>query len=317
MAACGVTLHALCPIFTDASAGKFWFGIAHSLVGVVLVLLGGFRLFERIMGLCIALMFTTAVVTAIRIAPDWGAVAAGLVVPRIADAGGQGITWTIALMGGVGGTLTVLCYGYWIRESGREGPEAIRLTRIDLATAYTMTAIFGLAMVIIGSSISIEGRGANLIVALGDSLEGSLGKGARWMFLLGAWGAVFSSLLGVWQSVPYVFAEFCRTVRTDDADKKTQQDLADTTVYRLYLLGMATIPILALRYGFRDLQKYYAVIGAFFMPCLAITLIVLNGRRDWIGADHRNRPVTTLFLLAILVFFAATGIMKVRQVFGW
>jgi hypothetical protein len=28
------------------------------------------------------------------------------------------------------------------------------------------------------------------------------------VFLLGFWGAVFSSVLGVWQSAPYLFADF-------------------------------------------------------------------------------------------------------------
>ena len=43
---------------------------------------------------------------------------AGLVVPAIPDLNGEGLSWTIALMGGIGGTVTVLCYGYWITEKG-------------------------------------------------------------------------------------------------------------------------------------------------------------------------------------------------------
>ena len=49
--------------------------------------------------------------------------------------------------------MTVLSYGYWIREKGREESEAPKTSRIDLATAYVMTALFGLGMVIIGSSL--------------------------------------------------------------------------------------------------------------------------------------------------------------------
>jgi hypothetical protein len=51
-------------------------------------------------------------------------------------------------MGGVGGTVTVLCYGYWIREENRQGAEDLRVCRIDLAVGYLMTALFGMAMVI-------------------------------------------------------------------------------------------------------------------------------------------------------------------------
>ena len=120
------------------------------------------------------------------------------------------MTWTVALIGGVGGTLTVLCYGYWIREEGRKGTEDLRMCRIDLGTGYAMTAVFGLAMVVIGSRLGqMSGSGATLIVEIAEKLQtvlGSAGPLAKWSFLIGAWGAVFSSLLGVWQSIPYLFA---------------------------------------------------------------------------------------------------------------
>ena len=46
ISACGVAMHAIFPVFDQASQGKIFFGIIHSVVGVVLVLLGGFVLFE-------------------------------------------------------------------------------------------------------------------------------------------------------------------------------------------------------------------------------------------------------------------------------
>ena len=36
----------------------------------------------------------------------------------------------------VRGTLTVLCYGYWIREEGRTGESSLKTCRIDLAAGY-------------------------------------------------------------------------------------------------------------------------------------------------------------------------------------
>ena len=84
---------------------------------------------------------------------------------------GPGLPWTIALMGGVGGTLTVLCYGYWIREEGRTGASALRTCRIDLGVGYAATALFGTAMAIIGSTIQVQGKEAGLVVALTDRLQ--------------------------------------------------------------------------------------------------------------------------------------------------
>lgn len=317
VSACGVTAHALVPIFADATTGKVVFGILHSGLGVALVLVGGYRLFEKLMSACIALMFATVVVTAALLRPEAGQVLAGLVWPRIPELGGEGLSWTVALMGGVGGTLTVLCYGYWIREQGRRGGEDLRLCRIDLGVGYAMTALFGIAMVVIGSTIEVEGGGAGLLVALADRLQDRLGAAGRWIFLLGAWGAVFSSLLGVWQSVPYLFADFWRLVRCRGAAIRGSVGI-DTRgpVYRGYLLALAIIPLAGLFTSFERVQKIYAVFGALFMPMLAAALLVLNGRVAWIGPRYRNRPSTTALLVAVLLLFSLFGFLALRRALG-
>ena len=302
MSACGVTLHALIPVFTDAADGKIAFGILCSLAGLGLVRAGGFRLFEIVMNVCISIMFVTVIMTALLLWPGTGPVLQGLLIPTVPDAGGSGWIWTVALIGGVGGTLTILCYGYWIREKGRFGPGEIRNCRIDLGVSYTMTVLFGLAMVIIGSTIEIEGRGAGLLVALGESLGRELGPVGGWLFLLGAFGAVFSSLLGVWQSVPYLFADTVRLFVRSGARASSVDTSAPS--YRLYMIAIAIIPMTGLFMSFREIQKLYAVVGAGFMPLLAILLLVMNGRRAWVG-EFRNRWPATLSLLATAVFFGS------------
>ncbi len=314
VSACGVTAHALVPVFADAATGKVVFGILHSGLGVALVLAGGYRLFEKLMSACIVLMFVTVVVTAVLLRPDAGSVLAGLAWPRIPELGGEGLVWTVALMGGVGGTLTVLCYGYWIREEGRRGGEDLRLCRIDLGLGYAMTALFGIAMLIIGSTIEVEGGGAGLLVSLADRLRERLGAAGRWIFLLGAWGAVFSSLFGVWQSVPYLFADFWGLVRRRGAAVRGSVGI-DTRgpVYRGYLLALAVVPLAGLFTSFERVQKIYAVFGALFMPILAAALLALNGRGAWIGRRYRNRPSTTALLAAVLLLFSFFGYLALRR----
>jgi Mn2+/Fe2+ NRAMP family transporter len=110
MSACGVTLHAIFPVFESAETGKIVFGIASGLVGLGLVWRGGYALFEQLMRICILLMFASVLTTAIRLWPGAGEVLQGLFVPRIPDIE-DSVTWTVALIGGIGGTVTVLCYG--------------------------------------------------------------------------------------------------------------------------------------------------------------------------------------------------------------
>ena len=317
MSACGVVAHAMVPIFESPTGGKVVYGIAHSLIAVILVRLGGYSLFEKVMSVCIGVMFVVVLATAVAIHPPWGEVVRGLVVPTIPEFRGEGLAWTVALLGGVGGTVTVLCYGYWIREEGRTEPSQLGICRIDLAVGYGMTAVFGLAMVIIGSRLGdIEGKGASLVINIAQTLEttfGRFGVLARWAFLLGAWGAFFSSLLGVWQSVPYLFTDFVGLMRSPNQQGDQVVVNTRSISYRACLVGIAVIPITGLLlFDFRSAVKVYAVVGAFFIPMLAAALLLLNGNGKLVGEQHRNSPaVTTLLVITLLVFLAA-GTLQIQ-----
>jgi Mn2+/Fe2+ NRAMP family transporter len=310
MSACGVAAHAIAPL-GEAADDKLLYGVLHSGVAVVMVWLGGYRLFEKAMSFCIAVMFLTVVASAIAVSPDWGAVLQGLVWPTIPDAGGEGLRWTIALMGGVGGTVTVLCYGYWIREEGRLGLDELRICRIDLLTGYGMTATFGIGMVILGSRLEIDGaKGASLVVLLGERLAESLGQAgpaARFAFLAGAWGAVYSSMLGVWQSVPYLFADSLALLRGKSPDEASRSLDTSSSVYRTALLAIAIVPATGLLVSFDKVQLAYGIVGAAFMPILAAALIFLNGSEKRIGTAGRSSAAVTALLIAVVAFFGWAG----------
>lgn len=316
LSATGVTLHAILPWFENAATGKTVFGIAAGIAGIALVFIGGYKLFENIMRACIAMMFFTVVLTAFVLWPGTAVVLQGIFVPSIPNAGGEGLRWTIALIGGVGGTLTILCYGYWLREERMSEASMLATCRADLAIGYVMTAIFGMAMVIIGSTVTIEGSGAQLLVDLAARLEVELGPIGKWIFLLGSFGAVFSSLLGVWQCVPYLFADcwqllMRKSAATASADGNKLIDQVVNTrsrVYRSYLLGIGLIPMLGLFMTFRDIQQLYGIIGAAFFPVLALGLLIFNGRSAWVGAAYRNRVTTQIALIAAISFFVWIGI---------
>jgi len=320
MSACGVTFHAMVSPSCDAETDKILYGILHSALAVGLVRWGGYRLFERVMSACIAIMFIVVVVTAVALKPPLNEIVAGLFIPSIPNIGGEGLDWTIALLGGVGGTVTVLCYGYWIREKGRQGVEELKLCRIDLATAYLMTALFGLSMVVVGSQIgNVKGGGSGLIVQLANELESALaplGTQAKWAFLVGAWGAVFSSLLGVWQSLPYLFTDFWYLMQ--DPQNTTGRRTIDTQSkpYKGYLLTIASVPAVGLWWlDFETAQKMYAIVGALFIPMLALVLLILNGQTRLVGQQFRNSRFNSALLIATLAIFLVAGWFGIQNKF--
>ena len=322
MSATGATLHAIAPVFADAKANKLLYAALHSFVAVFLVYLGGYNLFEKVMTICIGIMFLIVLATAIALKPPVREVLAGSFIPQIPQINQGGLDWTVALMGGVGGTLTVLCYGYWIREENRSGPGAIHECRIDLAAGYLMTAIFGMAMVVIGSRMpEIKGGGATLLLSLANSLQepfGAIGPYVKWSFLIGAWCAIFSSLLGVWQAMPYLFTDFCNLSKKDKGKGEESASVDERSLpYRAYLWSIATVPLLGVwLVEFKTAQKTYAVVGALIIPALAGILLYLNNRTKLVGRENKNSWITNGILSVVLVFFLYAGWLSIKKKFG-
>ena len=299
--ACGVAGQALVPLGDDETGRRVW-GVVHAVGGLLLVRAGGFGVFEKVMATCIAVMTACVLATAVLLQPDWGAVSRALVTPSLPEGG---LSWVLGVLGGVGGTVTMLSYGHWIAEHDRRGAEGLSRCRVDLAVAYAMTAVFGLAMIVIGSGLELEGSGSGVAVALAAQLEATLGGWARLVFLVGFWGAVFSSLLGVWQGVPYLFAE---AVRPADAPPADEASLRGSPAYRRYQVALALVPLPLLGVSFKGVQLAYAVCGALFMPFLAVTLLVMNTRRAWVATPFRNGRLVNLGLAVTVGFFAWTGV---------
>ena len=307
--ATGVATHAIVGWPADPDTATLLWGGIGSAAATLLVFLGSFTLFERVMACGIVIMFVAVCLTALLLGPDWASAARGLIPGHPGD--GESLDWTVALVGGVGGTVTVLCYGYWMRQAGRSGTGFIPTCRIDLLVAYAFTALFGIAMLMIASGIEVDGRGTGLLVALSGQLHTALGPVGAVLFLIGAWAAIVSSLLGVWQSIPLLFTDAVRSLW--GLPHVSAEQLGSTRIHRVFLLLLATVPMLQVGIGFAAVQKAYAVLGAFFLPMLAVVLLVLNGRSAYVGA-RKNSPWTVALLICVLAFFAWVAMEKVGVV---
>lgn len=294
IAGTGLAAHALFP----AVSVEAW-GVAHSLAALVLVFVGRYALLETLMKFFMGLMFIVVLVCALLVAPELPEIAGGLLVPAIPEGS---VLLVFGVIGGVGGSVTLLCYGYWIRERGWTRRSDLRRSRTDLAVAYVLTGLFGVALMIIAAGVRPEViTGPQMALGIARQLETVAGPFGKWCFLAGFWSAVFSSMLGVWQGIPYLFADFVQQYT-----RRPGSALAIDTrapAYRGYLLYLALPPMLLLQAGKPVwLVIVYAVAGAFFMPLLAVLLLYMNNRRAWLG-ELRNGITTNLVLLASVLVF--------------
>ncbi|MBT9256487.1 Nramp family divalent metal transporter [Phycicoccus sp. MAQZ13P-2] len=308
MAGTGLPLHSLFP----AVSVPVW-GIGSGLVGALLVWFGRYELFEKLCAALVGLMFVTVVGAAVLTVPNLPDLLVGL-VPTV-PAGS--VVNVLSVAGGVGGTITLAAYGYWIREKGWTTPRFMRVMRLDNRVAYIVTGIFVVATLIVGAELLYSAKiavqtGDQGLLDLANVLDDRYGTWASKVFLVGFWAAAMSSLLGVWNGVSLMFADFVGHVR------RLPEDAPERGIggrwYRAYILWLTLPPIALILVGRPVwLLLAYGVLGAFFMPFLAVTLIWLLNT-DRVPREWRNKWWSNLWMGITAVAFVALAANELVKV---
>lgn len=306
---CALALAALFPLL------PLWvWAIISSLVGFILIWWGKFRTFEHVMNWLVGLMFITVVGSAIVVLPDLADII-DTAIPTLPEGS---LIYALGLIGGVGGSITMASYGYWLQENKWDGPSFIKAVRFDSAIAYIVTAIFTISLLILGAALlygtdtTISGEQG--LVSFASILGNELNPTFRWMFLLGFWSASFTSLLGVWNGVSYLFADFIRIVKKQTIPK---EKLSETKAYRFYVLWLTFPPMLLHFIGKPvGLIIAYGALGALFMPFLAITLLYLLNSKKYIPlTEDRNGLISNFILTISIILFAVLAVNELIKLF--
>jgi bacteriorhodopsin len=95
-------------------------------------------------------------------------------------------------------------------------------------------------------------------------------------------------------------------IRNESADNSKNRK-----VYHVFMVLIATVPMLGLFTSFQQAQKLYTVTGAYFFPLLAIVLLLLNSRGKWVGEQFKYGPFSIITLVIVLVFFIWATAMNI------
>ena len=299
---------------TGGAIPQSWGAVMHSLIGFAFVFFGGYNTFEKFMKLLVGVMGFSILFCALFTLDNPGAAVQGMLLPTIPAGSG---TYVLSLIGGVGGSITMLSYNYWMREEGMRGSGFLSYVRGDVAIAYLFTAIFGSSIMLIANdaffTAGVTLRDAEAVPRMAAALGAVLGEFGRLAFSIGFWAAVFASLLGVWQSVPYLYADFYGIIKKVPLDERAAMVKVTGTPYRLALAWISLVPI-PFAFTGRPIQIVvtYTIVSSFFVPFVAATLLYLNNRVPWTGPVPKNSWITNLLLVAILVLFAVVGLQEAR-----
>jgi Mn2+/Fe2+ NRAMP family transporter len=300
--ACGLGIANL----TGGTIPRAWGAVAHSIVGGAIVLTGGFKGFEKVMKVLIATMFFSIVACAAFTFRDPAEGIRGLFLPGIPTGGGASF---LSVLGGIGGSIAMLAYNYWLREERMTGPKWLGFVRADIAIAYVFTAIFGMSIMVVANQAfhqaGVAITNAQAVTTMAETLGGIIGRFGFYAYSIGFWAAVFASLLGIWQSIPYLCADCYGLLRAYPREVRERLTAVTSTPYRLGLLFITVVPI---PLAFIDQPLFvirtFTIVGSLFIPFLAATLLYLNNYRipnD--SAVPKNSGLTNAILLFSLILF--------------
>lgn len=302
---------------TNGAIPRSWGALAQAAVAFAVIHSARGSGFSQVMKPLIGVMFFSIVASATLTFSEPAATLKGLFVPTIPTGGGA---YVLSLIGGIGGSLTLLSYNYLLRDEGKVDPRNLGGVRLDLAIAYVFTAVFGLSVMLIAdrgfhaAGVSLTDREA--VSRMAGQLAETTGPAGFYVYSIGFWAAVLASLFGVWQTVPSIFADcYSLLLRLPDRER----DAAMLPSSRQYRAALAFMALMSLPFAFlgRPLLVVVAftVIGSLFIPFLAATLIYLNNCVLWSAPIRRNTAATNAALVLVLVIFLIVGALEISALF--
>lgn len=311
---CGLAIENL----TGGAVPRSWGAAGHAVIAYAAILSAQTGWFPRVMKPLIGVMFFSIVVCALLTFQDWAGAARGLWQIRVPDGDATAV---LSIMGGIGGSLTLLSYSYLMRSEG--GLPGLGEVRRDLAMGYLFTALFGGAVMLIANEVfhqpgvAISDRDA--VSRMAGELALVAGPVGFYIYSAGFWAAVVASLLGVWQTAPAIFADTVRLLHAGESGG------TPSPAYRWGVTFMAAVSI---PFAFLDRPLLviiaFTVVGSVFLPFLAATLLYLNNRilncRSRQAGHGGGAPaaangwIANLGLVLVLVLFVLVGGLEISAI---
>jgi Mn2+/Fe2+ NRAMP family transporter len=311
ISATGLSLAEMFPVLSVNG----WAVIA-GIAGFLIVAIGRYGIFELVMKVLVGVMFVGVLGAAAVTLPSFADIVTGF-VPTLPPGGS--FLYALGIVGGVGATITLAAYGYWLREKGWRQASWIPIMRIDLTVGYVLTFLFVFGMMVIGTEF-LFGTGQGIddnegLAALADPFGERFGSAARWLFLAGFFATTFSSVVGAWNGMSFLFADWVRVVRGIPDERAEEHTKVSSPAFRAFLAWVAFPPMLLLLFDQPIfLVIVYAALGALAMPFLVIVLLfLLNSGK--VGAAFRNRIFANVLYSVILLMFLILGGNEIVDLF--
>jgi Mn2+/Fe2+ NRAMP family transporter len=304
----GNAAHLLLPLPTPAS-GAIW-SVALTILGVVMMVWGGYPLIERACTVVIVMLGISLPVAAVFSHPDPAAIARGLFIPTIPNSTGlySALLLLAAMIGAQAGSMSNLSYTYFATEKGWSGAEDLRRQRVDLLTSTFCRFGVGTLLQVAAAAtllpLGIKPQSAEHLVRIFSESMGVMGKV---IFGVGLWGICFSSFVGGTMGYSLIVRDICRRFvprlqLAADSPAMTQPSRHDP-VYRWSVAFLGLSPLYIVFLGVEPVALTLVVRSMVVMviPVLVGSLMKIANNRTLMGEHRPNLFSNAVMALLVVV----------------
>jgi Mn2+/Fe2+ NRAMP family transporter len=274
-----------------------WLTLICGGAAAALLATGNTRLIARVLGCVVALMGVVFLVTAVRVAPDPGALVEGLVVPRAPHG-------SAVLVLGLVGT-TVVPYNLFLGSALARG-HVLGEMRWGLAVAVGGGGLISLGVLVVGTMLG----GGLEFERLAGVLAERLGPAAGWSFAFGLFGAGFTSAI----TAPLAAAITARTLLGGNRGR----DWGEASWrYRSVWAGVLAVGMVVAVTGVKPIpaiilaQAFNGVV----LPLTAVFLWIVVNDREQLGGSVNGRflNLVTGAVVAVCLVLGLRGLVAAAR----
>lgn len=282
----GATMKHLNDILFGKTLSPYAFTITVLIIGVIYTT-GSSNRVLKIASLMCTMMAAIYVINVFFVKPDLGAIAQG-VIPGIPTAAEAAIV--TGIIGGSGPGTSALWYSYSVKAQKWDKPGCMKFIAWDQGIFAVLFTVFSLGILLSGAAV-LHPAGIHVSSALdaAKAIEPIAGAAGKYIFVLGLWGAVFTTIGGMSTLASYALNSLFR-ISESNSDKKVRK-LIYIGIALTLISGTIKVNVMALLVNFIGLLN----IGGFVIISL---LIYFTSTKKHAG-EYKNKWQLTLLGIVI------------------
>jgi Mn2+/Fe2+ NRAMP family transporter len=225
----------------------------------------------------------------------------------------------VAMIGAIGGSIMNLAYPYFLDAKGWRGPQYRRVQLYDFLLAMTVMLVLNLAVWVLGAELLYPDKRIRSLDDLPALISSVLGEGGRWLFYLGIFSAIYTSILGHAAGLASLGTH--AWLRWRNATRSVTSQLQRHPLYRGIVVWCLVSPLIWTLPNMPDFVMLTLVANSaqvVLVPLLAGGLWRITASSRFVGDRYRTRTwenlvMAVLFILAI--YAAVSSVLALARLF--